>query len=242
MTARLLPLALVAVLSGCTIDTTPTQQLPKPSTDYSTDEIYPSSSAQDDGTSLTVYAALLAKGNFLVLGSTDRFVATVGQGPESVLASQGQTYEPHYAATFASSPDAIDVTLTLDRAGSDDPSIVFHMPPAFALDGTPPSAVKNNVSINVALLPLPRADDGTYGAVLEGDCVPAATNARVNILGGMLNLVFADAVKSDGPASCAATVKVQHSYPATVSPQFVKPAPPDAVGIRERRFAVTVTR
>lgn len=236
-------LALFGLLAGCTLDATPTNKPPpKPSTDFLTEEIYPSTSVSDDGSSLTVVAALIAGGNFLALGSGDRLVARIDGRPEMVLVAQGQTNEPHYAATFASTFAATDVVLTLDRNFGDDPFLTLHVPAPFSLDGPPPSTVKSNVGINVVIAPAPQSDDGVWAAFLEGTCVPPGTSARINLLGGALNLVFADAIATDGPASCPATVKLQHVYYATVPPTFVKPLPEDARGVRELRFPVTATR
>lgn len=137
--ALLLASLLLPLVPACTFENKadpPPKELPRPSTDFTNSKIYVSSSAQDDGKNLTVYAALLGDGKFLKLGATDRLIAKIGAGPELVLQSQGQVYDPHYAGAVPSFKEAADVILTLDREGTaDDAKVTLHLAPAFDLDG-----------------------------------------------------------------------------------------------------------
>ncbi|CAN5781173.1 hypothetical protein BH09MYX1_BH09MYX1_19220 [soil metagenome] len=243
----LLASLLVALLPACSVDSTPVttpKELPKASTDFATKQIYPSSSAQDDGANLTVYSALLSGGKFLDVSGTDRLVAKIGDGPDLVMLSQGQTYDPHYVAAVPSTKAAVDVVLTLDRAGTaDDAKVTLHLPPAFDLDGTLPSAIKIGTPFTVALVPPPVKEDGVYWAVLEGDCVNASTTAIATIDAGKLELLYAaSSMKKDGASSCEVTVKVQHILLGTADAAFVQPSPTDAMGVRERRFTATIAK
>lgn len=237
----------VALAPACVIksdSTPPPKELPKPSTDFATNKIYPSTSAQDDGTNMTVYAALLANGKFLTLGATDRLVAKIGTGPELVLQSQGQTYDPHYFATVTSTKDKLDVVVTLDRAGSaDDHSVTLHVPAGFDLDGALPSEVKQGIGFDVGVLPAPVKDDSLWWAIAEGDCVATnATSIASITTQGKLHFQFdATTIKKDA-TSCAATLKVQHVMTGTVDPAFEKPFPTDTMGVRELRFKATLSR
>lgn len=240
-------LVTVAFAPACVVQSSsnpPPKELPKPSTDFPTNKIYPSTSAQDDGTNLTVYAALLASGKFLTLGATDRLVAKVGTGPEIVLQSQGQTYDPHYFATVASTKDELDVVVTLDRAGTaDDHSVTLHLPAGFDLDGALPSEVKQGIAFDVAVLPAPVKDESVWWAIAEGDCVQSNATSIASITAqGKLHFQFdATTIKKDA-TSCTATVKVQHVEVGTVDPAFEKPFPTDTMGVRERRFKATLSR
>lgn len=244
--SRLVALAACSAVA-CTVASDPNapRELPKPSTDFTTTQIYPSSSAQDDGTTLSVYAALLYQGKYLSLASTDRLVARVGAGPELVLAAQGQTYDPHYVATIASPMLATDVVLTLDRAGTDgDASVHLHLPATFDLDGTPPSALKQNVGFDVATLPPPIQGDGAWWAALDGTCVKPGTVATATFSAGKLHFILNDQAidPNQSATSCAVTVKIQHVYFGEADAAFVKPVPNDTVALRERRFSATLAR
>lgn len=222
----------------------PPRELPKPSTDFPTNKIYPSTSAQDDGTNLTVYAALLGGGKFLTLGATDRLVAKVGTGPELVLQSQGQTYDPHYFATVTSPKDPMDVVVTLDREGSaDDHSVTLHVPERFDLDGALPANIKQAVAFDVGVVPAPITDKTVWWALLDGDCVATNATSIASITAqGKLHFQFdATTLKKDA-TSCAVTVKVQHVAMGKADDAFEQPFPTDMVGVRERRFKATIAR
>jgi len=251
MNAKYLLLACVLpLIPACAFETKsssnpPPKELPKPSTDFTNDKIYPSSSAQDDGTNLTVYAALLGAGKFLQLAPTDRLVAKIGTGPELVLQSQGQTYDPHYSGAVPSSKEAVDVILTLDREGTaNDAKVTLHLPAAFDLDGALPSDIKQGGAFELAVLPAPVKNDGIYWAIFEGDCVVSGATALGTITpAGKLSFTTnTTTVKKDGAASCTATVKVQHVLTGTADDVFINPSPLDAVGVRERRFTATLAR
>lgn len=244
----LLASLLLPLVPACAIDTTnepPPKELPKPSTDFTNDKIYPSSSAQDDGKNLTVYAALLANGKFLTLGTTDRLVAKVGAGPDVVLQSQGQVYDPHYFATVPTTKEKLDVVLTLDREGTaNDAKVELHVPEAFDLDGSLPKDVKQGGTFELGVVPAPVKDDGIYWAIFEGDCVNTGATALGTITpqGKLSFAIGANTLKKDGAASCQATVKVQHVLTGKADSAFSQPSPLDAIGLRERRFTATLAR
>ena len=233
--------------AGCSVESTPDpapRELPKPSTDFTTNQIYPSTSAQDDGTNLTVFAALLSGTKFLTLGPTDRLVAKVGDGPELVLASQGETYTPHYVATLPSSKDAVDVVITLDRAGTaDDAKVKLHVPSPFALDGTPPAELKAGASFQLGVTPAAVKDDTLYWALVEGTCVNPGATVLATVDQGKLGFVVPTSVfKKDAPASCDVAFRVQHIQAGKIEGAFSEPLPVDAIGLRERRFTTKLGR
>ncbi len=240
---------LALAVSACTVQTTqndpPAKELPKPSTDFATNKIYPSTSAQDDGKTMTVFAALLADGKFLTLGSTDKLSAKIAGGPDLALVSQGETYDPHYVVTVPSTPDALDVVITLDRAGTaDDAKVALKVPAAFDLDGTLPSDLKQGVAFEVGVNPPAKKDDSLWWAVLEGDCISTSSTAIAAITpAGKLSLTYgANTIKANGAASCKVNVKVEHILSGKADATFSQPYPIDAIGVRHRTFVATIAK
>lgn len=234
---------LLPFAAGCAAETSSEpapKPLPRPSTDFATKDIYPSTSAQDDGTNLAIYAALLGDGRFLTLGATDRLTAKVGDGAELVLAAQGQTYDPHWSTIVPSPKDAVDVVVTLDRAGdANDARVKLHVPPPFAFDGATPSDVAFDAKFDVAISPPAVKDETTvYWAIVEGACVEANTTSDAVIDAGKLTFTVPKKALKSGTTSCDATVKVQHVQPGKVEGALQPPFPTDAIGLRERRFQV----
>jgi hypothetical protein len=245
--ASILPLVLLAPACSSTPDVEPPpKELPKPSTEFPNAKIYPSTSAQDDGKNLTLYAALLGDGKFLTLGTSDRLVARIDDGPELVLAAQGQVYDPHWFVSTPSTPDARDVQIVLDRAGTaDDAKVELKVPPTFDLDGAAPASLKAGVAFDVAVTPAPKKDDGIWWAILEGDCVATgATDIATITPTDRLSFTFATtAFAKDAKAtSCNVTVKVQHVLTGKADAAFLQPSPIDALGLRERRFGATFAK
>ena len=242
-THLLFPLVASLALAGCTVEPAPPATAPKPlplpSSDFDTKAIYPSTSAQSDGTYLTVYAALLAKDAFLKLGPTDALSVAVGDAPEQPLLSQGQTYDPHFFATVPAPKTKTDVTIFLRRAQGEVSKIALTVPSAFSVSGTPAS-VHAGDKVSLGIAPEPVVDDGAWWVILEGPCAD-----RLYMLATFANgkLVFdGSGLKraKNAAASCAVTAKVQHFYVGKADAAFQQPFFSDVVGLQEQRFAATL--
>ena len=106
-------------------------------------EMYASMSAQSDGTSIVVRAALLVDARFFRTDQGDYFTATIG-GDTLVLSEEPHADAVvHYSATFPEQKTASSVVVSFVRrngkAGA--PWSVVELPAPFAITSLPPASV-----------------------------------------------------------------------------------------------------
>ena len=157
-------------------------------------DFHASISAQSDGQSVKVYAALLVGTDFVVLDPGDYFTARVGTGDPLVMVREPDAQgtdgsKVHYLGTFVAPKDATDVIVAFNRPKGriGAPLSVVRIAPAFAITSVPPVRLRPSDVLAVTVSPAPQLGDDMK-LQLHGDCVPS---------GGPYPLAF----NADGSAS-----------------------------------------
>lgn len=234
----LVPLA----LGACSAHTSPsTTSQEHSSTEFTTDKLHPSMSAQSDGQYLTVFGAVLADGAGLVkVDGTDWLTASLDGGPDLVLDWQNDD-PPHYTVKAVAPSKAVDAVVTLHRANGEVAHVNLHVPGAFDLTGTLPTDVKRDDLVTVHVSPAPDPTD-TWFVYLDGTCANYGGNPPLWVVqpsGDALSFTAALDPHVATGASCSATVKVQRVTYGSADATFGSTLPTDLLGVQERRFVVT---
>jgi hypothetical protein len=264
----LLGLLIAPLLGGCWVDEDDSSA---PSTSVSqtngtngeeqsiivaTSEMQASLSAQSDGTTVKVYAALFdaTTANPIVLSQGEFFTVDTGAGDPLVLvlepSSAGDT-AVHYTASFPAAASAQDVTIGLTRTGyASAPKSVLHIPAPFtaAFTGSGPVPLGNAIDLQVK-------------PTLTGDVeVQATGSCLVQSVGGYDPNTFDDALTFDenGNAqfsseeldyngastdNCNVAIYVSAISDGSLDPNFAGGATGvhDAEGVQTRAFDVTIS-
>jgi hypothetical protein len=178
-------LALFVLVSGCYVrayddgsgygDSPPNVQ-PKPrvttSGPHQVGELTASISAQSDGTTVHVYAALLLDTDFVVLDPGDYFTATIGEETIALSREASTDSSVHYTATFAQPSGASDVVVAFHRpdgrAGA--PYSLVRLAAPFAITSVVPASVRRTGTLPITISPAPQIGDDYY-ARFYGACV-----------------------------------------------------------------------
>jgi hypothetical protein len=139
--------------------------------------MWPSMSAQSDGQTLKVYAALLRGSDFVLLDGGEYFTATASG--ESIIMSQEPYTDGgkiHYVATFAAPVAATDVVIDFHRAGGrvEAAMSTATIAPAFTITSTAPPSFARGTVLDVAISPLPITKSGPtdrMAILFAGTCV-----------------------------------------------------------------------
>lgn len=242
MKAYLAALPLVACSMHMDSSTPPPPTL---STEVATHDLYPSTSAQSDGQTLTVYAALLGKGHFVKIAAPDQLGAVIDGAPEQPLTLQPSSgSSPHYSLSVPAKTTETHVIIHLTRANQEVDSIALTVAPAFAL-GTTPQLIKDKSTVTVQVTPTPTIDQtktlferDSWDLYLDGPCVDASVPISGTIQGDSVSWNLSSMVRPKNAASsCAVTMKVQHMTIGKADAVFSQPWPTDVIGVQERRAA-----
>lgn len=181
--------ALVLPLSGCFVSST-SEPSPEPppnlgtptsitSGNLATSEISASLSAQSDGKTITVYAALLHDlKEFVRLDAGDYLTASIG--PETIVLSPENTYDvhTHYVATFPAGTGEQKVTVALLRRNGKEgaPSSSVVIPAAFTVTSIPPVAFRPGEPLKITVAPSLPVGSRNLEVVIEGPCLAETKN------------------------------------------------------------------
>ncbi len=237
-----LPLALGACsLSSSSSPPPGNDSGPHHSTEFTTDQLRPSMSAQSDGHNLTIFAAVMTHdGSLVKVDGTDWLTASLDGSPDLLLDWQSDD-PPHYVVKALAPTDATDAVVTLHRANGETDAVHLQVPGAFDLAGDIPTDVQRDQRVTLHVTPAPDPD-GVWFVYADGPCAnygdaPSSFVAKPS--GDTLTFTakLDDRVASGG--SCTATMKVQHLTMGTADPTFAAGYPMDLLGVQERRFVVT---
>jgi hypothetical protein len=181
--------------------------------------MWPSMSAQDDGQTLKVYAALLSGSDFVVLDTGDYFTATVGNDTVVLTREPYEDGKVHYFATFPSSQEAQQVTIafarTEGRIAAPKSTTVVAAP--FEITTPSPPTVKRGDVISLAISPAPSVSTSNLERMtiaVSGDCLedhdpyPALFDAQGKTSFDTSPLVL----KKGATAGCDIGIQVRHEY------------------------------
>jgi hypothetical protein len=247
--------SLVVLASGCSFslsDDHPSSS-PKPPIESSTlptNQMWPSMSAQSDGTSLKVYAALLKQSDFVQLSDGEYFSAKTGD-TEVVLEREPYTDgKVHYLATFPANTASADVVIALHRAGGrvDALQSKTTVAGAFQITSPAPTSVKLGTTFKVTVSPPPQPLDGAdadAGAAHDtmtvqyfGDCLedtlalPLTFDAEgtATISTALLKL------KKGQTTGCDVGVQIRHETYGKADPAFANADMNPVAGLQARGF------
>jgi hypothetical protein len=218
-----LPIVLALPLGGCILKTSDSsssapQKPPPLSSTVQTSEVWPSLSAQSDGTSLKVYAAILKSSDFVKLDTGDYFTAQIGNADPVVLTLEPYTDgKVHYSATFPASGDAADVAIAFHRATGfvSAPGSKVTVAAPFTVTSTPPATLKLGTLLTVSISPVPStaASDNDYWSIaVTGDCIDDGGPFRVSVDSetGNAQLDTSLLKLKQGATGCDVGVQVRH--------------------------------
>jgi hypothetical protein len=238
--------------------TTTTQNSSEHSSSFATSELSASMSAQSDGTTLKIYAAVfdVSTSFGVTLDEGDFFTASTGAGDPLVLVLEPSS-DPtvvHYSASLPASTSAQDVTIAFVRQNGQTgaPRSVIHVPAAFAFAQSPPSIGMNawfSIQVTPALTDAVTLE--ATGDCLEDDEDGYNPNTFANLIfdaNGNASidtseLLFAD----DDPsvnAGCAISFFVSDVVAGTLDPAFAGGASGnmDVEGLQKRGFQTVLAR
>jgi hypothetical protein len=233
--------ALCALGGGGCIITTHTDSSPPPppappvttSGPLSVDEMTASMSAQSDGSSVKVYAALLSASNFIVLDPGDYFQATLAG--DTVVMTREPTSDStvHYVATFPMQSAAAQVVVSFSRPpgknGAPYSQVTLASP--FEITSVAPVSFHRGDVLSMALSsPAPEFRTDTFRLQFEGSCLadistheyPLVLSADGTAEFDTSPLVFSD--EENGPRmtplSCDVTIHVRDESGGQVDSAF----------------------
>jgi hypothetical protein len=243
---------LLVPLSGCTFGAGATTTTPKPpptSSTIATSAMWPSMSAQSDGASLKVYAAVLESSDFIKLDAGDFFSAKVGDRDVVMTVEPYTDGKVHYLATFASPTVATDVVIALHRGAGHTEALESKtsIAGAFEVTSAPPTSLKHGtlLALTVSPPPLPEtaADKMTvqfFGDCLEGDQPSFALTFDVE--GRASFDTAAVQLKKDATSGCDVGVQVRHETRGPADPAFANASIHPVEGLQTRGFTTALIR
>jgi hypothetical protein len=237
-------------LFACSFSTTGSAPPPTPkSSVLATSVMWPSMSAQSDGQTLKVYAAVLKDSDFVELDTGDFFVASVQGGQSGIVLSR----EPdtngkiHYFATFPSPAAASAVTIAFNRGTGflAAPSSTTTVPPPFTITSPAPGTLKLGSPLGVTISPAPVIAGGAMEQMtiaVSGTCLQdsnplpltfdTAGNATFDT--HMLKLV------QGATAGCDVYVQVRHEFNGPADAAFANASTNPVLGLQQRGFQTSL--
>lgn len=141
-----------------------TQNITEHSSSLETYELSASMSAQSDGTTLKIYAAVFdaSTSQGVTLDQGDFFTASTGAGDPLVLVLEASS-DPsvvHYSASLPASTSAQDVTIAFVRQNGQTsaPQTLIHVPAPFNLTTTGSTSVNFGDPLSIQATPAPTGD------------------------------------------------------------------------------------
>jgi hypothetical protein len=207
--------------------------------------MWPSMSAQSDGQTLKIYAAVLKGSDFVELDGGEYFSATVGA--QSVV----MTREPyvdgkiHYFATFAAPIASANVDIDFHRTpGHQAAHSTTLLPASFEITSPAPPNVRVGSTITISVQPPPttknsETDRMTIG--LNGDCLaphdpyPVTFDAE-----GSVQFDMKEVVLNKGATGCSLGVEVRHETNGPSDPAYASAAGNPLAGLQVRSFSTSL--
>jgi hypothetical protein len=250
----LFALALAAPVVACSFNAeSGAGSTPAPETYSSavpTSDMWPSMSAQTQGGTVTVYAAVLQSGgSFLTLSDGDYFSAAVGDHA-GLLAMEPGTPPGvvHYTANFPAPADSASVISGLIRAGSNAsaPSTQLVLAAPFEITSAPPASFKYGTTLAITIAPAstpPPVTLSDYWSMdIIGPCM--ADNHEPSVIAapasdGTILFDTSQIPMKQAEPGCAVSVQVRHETRGTGDPAYHSGA--DVEGLQARLFATELT-
>lgn len=222
-----------------------------------TSDMEASMSAQSDGTTVKVYAAVFDRttANSIMLSQGDFFTVDTGSGDPLVLVlepSTGEDPTEHYTASFPASTSAQDVTIGLVRQnfGSSAPNSILHIPAPFTVTFTGSEPVPLGNAINLQVAPVLTGDveveatgscldpaEGSYDPNTFDDALVFDSNGNGQFSSALL------AVDDASTNDCNVAFYVSAISDGSLDPNFAGGASGvhDAEGVQTRMFDATIS-
>jgi hypothetical protein len=240
-------LILLSVFTGCAVHTSTEPQPPPTSTTLATNAMWPSMSAQSDGQTLKVYAALLKGSDFVLLDGGEYFTATVGA--QSVIMSQEPYTDGkiHYLATFAAPAVAADVVIDFHRAGGRIEAGMSRtaVAPVFTISSAAPPSVARGAVLDIAIAPSPvTKGDPTDRMTLafSGTCVDNDSPHQVTFdANGHTTFDTSLVPLVKNTHGCDLSVQVRHETLGQSDPAFQNGGQNNVEGLQARSFNTAIT-
>lgn len=236
--------SIACALAGCTFHSSETTaSKPPPSSDtLATSEMWPSMSAQTDGQTVKVYAALLKGSDFVLLADGEYFTATFA-GQSIVLKREPYVDgKIHYFATFAAPTTASDVVIAFHRISgkSEAAQSATTIPAAFAITSAAPPSFKIGTTLNIAISPPPiTKTDGTdfMSVAYNGDCIADSNPQPVTFdVEGVAKVDTSKIVLKKGASGCDVGVQVRHETRGKADAAYSQPDAHPVEGLQARSF------
>ena len=205
-------------------------------------------SAQSDGTSLKVYAAVLKGSDFVKLDTGDFFSAKVGEQDVVMTVEPYTDGKVHYLATFASPTVATDVVIALHRSAGRAEALQSKtsVAGAFEITSPPPASLKLGTRLALPVSPSPArpsAGDQTtvqfFGACLEDQPSLALT---FDAEGSASFDTSAIHLKKDATGGCDVGVQVRHETRGPADTAFANALTNPVEGLQTRGFTTALVR
>jgi hypothetical protein len=225
-----------------------------------TDQMSASMSAQSDGTTLEIYAAVfdVSTSEGVVLDQGDFFTATTGSGDPLVLVREASTNPTafDYSASLPASSSAQDVTIAFVRQGGQTgaPRSIIHVPAPFSIVAAAPQSITMARPFSIQVSPVPSdtivlqatgsclqaASGGVYDPNTFNDGIAFDSNGNASIDPNML--VFWDNDPSYAPG-CDLSFFVSDVIEGSLDPEFAGGVSGsfDVEGLQKRGFQTTVS-
>lgn len=243
----LLLLALALPLAGCTINSsTASEPTPPPtSSSLATNAMWPSMSAQSDGQTLRIYAALLKGSDFVQLDDGDFLTATVGD--QSIVLSREPYVEGkiHYFATFPAPVASADVVIDFHRtAGHQAATSKTVVPASFEITSPAPVSVHVGSKLTINVQPPPiTSNDATDRMTLafNGDCLATTDPIAVKFDSeGSTTFDMSQLVLNKGATGCSLGVEVRHETSGPSDSAYASASGNPVAGLQARSFATSL--
>ena len=225
-----------------------------------TDQMAASMSAQSDGTTLEIYAAVfdVSTSDGVVLDQGDFFTATTGSGDPLVLVREPSTNPTafDYSASLPASSSAQDVTIAFVRQGGQTgaPRSIIHVPAPFSIVAPAPQSIRLVTPFSIQVSPVPTdtivlqatgtcledASGGVYDPNTFDDSIAFDSNGNASIDPNML--VFWDNDPSYA-SGCDLSFFVSDVIEGSLDPEFAGGVSGsfDVEGLQKRGFETTVS-
>lgn len=247
-----LPVLLALPLGGCIVkssDSNSSAHKPPPlSSSVQTSDVWPSLSAQSDGSSVRVYAAILKGSDFVKLDTGDSFTAQIGNAEPVVLTLEPYTDDKiHYTASFPANADATNLAIALHRASGfvSAPGSKVTVPAPFRITSTPPATVKLGSVLTVKIAPVPAAaatDTDYWSIAVTGSCIDGDAPIRVSVDSetGQAQLDTNVLKLKQGKTGCDVGVQVRHETRGPADAAFNGASSHPVEGLQARYFSTAL--
>ena len=223
---------------------------PKPplaSSTLATSDMWPSMSAQSDGSSLKVYAAVLKGSDFVKLDAGDFFSARVGDQDVVMTIEPYTDGRVHYLATFPSPTSATDVVIALHRSAGRTEATQSKTSVAspFEITSAPPASFKLGAPLTLTIAPAPASTGDHMTVQLFGACLEDNQPSFPLTFDANGSAVFdtsAVRLKKGATAGCDVGVQVRHETRGPSDVAFANAAMNPVEGLQERGFTTALVR